>query len=260
MYQAFDPSPSFVDQLLAIAQQAATITLRYHRKNISIEYKEDESPVTIADQESNQCIVEQLTQLTPHIPVIAEEDDRHTDLCQQTQRFWLVDPLDGTKEFIQGRDDFTINIALIEQGRPTVAVQCIPAQSLIYLALGDQGAYRITADGTRQRIYAKTMNETHPIMVVSRSHLSSATQSFIERYPHAEVQARGSSLKLCLLAEGVADMYPRFSTTMEWDTAAGHAILLAAGGNVMTLDNKELTYGKEGFVNPHFIAYARKST
>jgi 3'(2'), 5'-bisphosphate nucleotidase len=254
------PIDTLINELLSIAQHAATIILRHYQSDIQVDYKSDASPVTAADQESNDYIVDALSQLTPTIPIIAEESAEQAEIDRLETRFWLVDPLDGTKEFINKNGDFTINIALIEFGVPTIAILHVPVSAISYLALGPQrGAYRVDKQGQRSRIYAKQVNEDAPVMVVSRSHLSQETQNFINQYPHAQSQSRGSSLKFCLLAEGQADIYPRFGRTMEWDTAAGHAVLLSAGGSVDTMENSPLSYGKTGLDNPHFIAYGQRS-
>jgi 3'(2'), 5'-bisphosphate nucleotidase len=232
-------------------------------------YKDDQSPVTEADERAEAIILERLAAAFPHIPVVAEESvssGRVPDISGGT--FFLVDPLDGTKEFINRRNDFTVNIALIEGNVPVAGIVYAPAQRCAYVADGGR-AEKLLLDPAwalehRQPIRVR-MRGAELTAVASRSHNSSETEAFLTGHGVMNYASVGSSLKFCLLAEGKADVYPRFGRTMEWDTAAGDAVLKAAGGSVVRLDGSRLLYGKtvqeedSAFANPHFIAWADMS-
>jgi len=247
--------------LCKIAREAGALILTHYEGEIEIHLKSDESPVTIADQEANELIVHALEHLTPHIPIIAEESVDElisTGLnVEELQEFWLVDPLDGTKEFLHKNGDFTVNIALIREGVPELGVIFPPTQGHCYLTLGPEEAAIEYADGTLEPIKARQINWDEPVVMVSRSHRTPATDAYLTQLTKYRAVSRGSSLKLCLIACGEADLYPRHGRTMEWDIAAGHAILVAAGGSVMTFDGEPLRYGKSSLENPHFIASGR---
>lgn len=254
-------SPQHDDAHLArsisrIARRAGDLIMEHYARGVEVKTKSDASPVTVADQEANDLIVEALQSLTPEILIVAEESvDDLAHKADLTERdFWLVDPLDGTKEFINRNGDFTVNIALIRGGTPTLGVVHIPVTGLSYLTLGADEAVLEAPDGSQEPINAREVNLTHPVVMVSRSHLSAETVNYLTRFPTHQQRARGSSLKLCLIASGDADLYPRHGRTMEWDIAAGHAVLKAAGGQVITLAGDPLRYGKPLFENPHFIA------
>jgi 3'(2'), 5'-bisphosphate nucleotidase len=223
------------------------------------QYKSDGSPVTAADLAADEVIRRALAQHLPDVIVITEESCSATPSAHD-ERFILVDPLDGTREFIKGSDEFTVNIALIEHGTPVAGAVYAPALGLLYV--GGKTAHRARLAG------ADVSNEMQPIavrpvppegwhVVVSRSHLDPATKEWIGRHRIAEHRPAGSSLKFCLVAEGEADVYPRLGPTMEWDTAAGHAVLIAAGGSVMDLDGRPMQYGKPHFRNGSFIAWGK---
>ncbi|MEM9097122.1 MAG: 3'(2'),5'-bisphosphate nucleotidase CysQ [Pseudomonadota bacterium] len=224
--------------------------------------KSDNSPVTDADLAADRIIADGLAQAFPEIPAVTEEQAESHDQTGLS-RFFLVDPLDGTKEFVQRRGDFTINIALIEEGRPTRGVVYAPAKGRLFRTK-DGGAVQEGVDpdcmpvpGTETPITVREPDNSGLIVVASKSHRDKATDDFIAGYRVAEFTAAGSSLKFCLLAAGEADFYPRLGRTMEWDTAAGHAVLLAAGGHVLHIETRgALTYGKPGYANPFFLAYA----
>ncbi|MEM7670450.1 MAG: 3'(2'),5'-bisphosphate nucleotidase CysQ [Pseudomonadota bacterium] len=224
--------------------------------------KADDSPVTDADLAADKIISAGLKAAFPDIPAVTEEQaDSHAQ--SGMERFFMVDPLDGTKEFVQRRGDFTVNIALIEGGRPTMGVVYAPAKGRLFRTLGtgavqadvDQAGIEVAGSETAIRV-------SHPdnaalVVVASKSHRDQATDDFIARFQVADFKAAGSSLKFCLVAAGEADFYPRLGRTMEWDTAAGHAVLLAAGGHVLRFDDQsDLIYGKPGFENPFFLALA----
>jgi 3'(2'), 5'-bisphosphate nucleotidase len=212
--------------------------------------------VTAADEEAEEIILEGLRGLTPDIAIISEEAFARGEISSEhaPPRFWLVDPLDGTKEFLKRNGEFTVNIALVEESRPVLGVVCAPALHLAYAGAG-AGSAREWRNGAESRIAVRRAPQAGLTVVASRSHADDeALERFLNGRKVAATRQAGSSLKFCLVAAGEADLYPRFGRTMEWDTAAGHAVLSAAGGRVRTLDGAELGYGKHGFENPHFIA------
>ena len=216
--------------------------------------KEDESPVTDADIAANRLIVEALQKLTPDIPVIAEED---TEPGQEDHRlFWLVDPLDGTRSFVRGETEFTVNIGLVQDGQPVFGVLCAPPQETLYWGVKGQGAFRRIKGGKPERIHTRKPGGGL-VVVRSQSHPSAKTSAYLDTLNIKQNIGMSSAIKFCLVAEGNADIYPRFGRTMEWDTAAGQAVVEAAGGRVETADGKPFTYGKPGFENPAFIAYGK---
>ena len=229
--------------------------MAFYRDGTTVETKADRSPVTEADRAADRLIVAGLRAADPHIPVISEESTGSDALARPAGgRFWLVDPLDGTREFIARTGEFTVNIALIEGGRPMLGVLHAPVQGETYVADGLGAAVRIVGDGAPQPIHARPVPDEGPAVIASRSHRDAETDAYIAGLGPARIESAGSALKFGLLARGAADVYPRFGRTMEWDTAAGHAILKAAGGQVRDLNGRELRYGKAGFVNPPFVA------
>jgi 3'(2'), 5'-bisphosphate nucleotidase len=241
---------------LAIA--AGEVILGIYNSDFTHDRKSDHSPVTEADVAAEKVITAALRRLTPDIPVIAEEDAAANGLPPEAARhFWLVDPLDGTKEFIARNGEFTVNIALIENGLPTLGVVHLPVLGQTYSTDGKR-AWRRLAGQPREEIKTRQVPPAGAIMTISRSHAAKELVKASEMGERiADTLVAGSSLKFCRLAEGVADLYPRYGPTMEWDTAAGHAVLAAAGGSVRELDGRPLTYGKPGFRNPHFVARGR---
>jgi 3'(2'), 5'-bisphosphate nucleotidase len=251
------------DRLLAVAERAAFAAaeaiLEIYASDFAVASKSDASPLTLADSRSEAIILRHLAAAAPEIPVISEEQAETDGLPDAVPpRFWLVDPLDGTKEFIKRNGEFTVNIALVEHGEPILGVVGIPAKGVVYGAAGP-GSARVTDAGGRIRaIAARLCPEEGATVAYSRSHAD--TDRLEEWLAAQRIAARivaGSALKFCLLAEGAADLYPRFGPTMEWDTAAGHALLNAAGGGVTLLDGTPFRYGKPGFRNPGFVARGR---
>lgn len=224
--------------------------------DFEIERKADNSPLTKADKAAHNQIVELLSPL--NIPILSEEG-REIPYSEraQWQRLWIVDPLDGTKEFIKRNGEFTVNIALVEDGKPVMGIIYVPVTGDLYYGDSSDGAYKV-AGGVTTPLPIKS-SRTEYMVVASRSHLSEETLAFVETlktdHPNIEFLSKGSSLKICMVAEGSANIYPRFAPTMEWDTAAGDAILRAAGG-IMTYTDRTtpLNYNKENLLNPHFIA------
>ena len=233
----------------------------YERDDMGTRAKADGSPVTEADLAADRLIAEGLARAFPEIPAVTEEQsDSHGETGHR--RFFLVDPLDGTKEFIKRRGEFTVNIALIEDGVPVMGVVYAPAIGRMFYSLAAGGAAEeaVSPDGapvagTLRDIRVSTPDNGALVVVASKSHRDQATDDYIAQYRVADFKSAGSSLKFCLLAAGEADFYPRLGRTMEWDTAAGHAVLRAAGGQVLRLsDHQPLVYGKSGFENPFFLA------
>ncbi len=242
--------------------EAGAETLKHFRdEGLTVEAKADESPVTVADRAADEVIVAGLEAAFPEIPVVTEER-AETQSDGPHDRFFLVDPLDGTKEFITGRGDFTINIALIEGDKPVMGAVFAPAKKRLFWtpdpesALQEAGDVQAAAPGDTTAMRVRAADNGALAVVASKSHRDAATDDYIARYKVADFKSAGSSLKFCLIASGEADLYPRLGRTMEWDTAAAHAVLKAAGGVVDRADGGPLCYGKPGFENPHFIAYS----
>jgi len=245
--------------LIALRAGQAIMTAR-HAAARNPHYKSDGSPVTAADLASDEIIRQALAEDLPRVPVITEESCAAASV-KDAERFILVDPLDGTREFIKGSDEFTVNIALIERGTPVAGAVYAPALGQLYVA--GASAHRLevaSADAEPKFDEMKPIRVRRPPpegwhVVVSRSHLDPDTKHWIDRHRVAELRPAGSSLKFCAVAEGEADVYPRLGPTMEWDTAAGHAVLLAAGGRVTDPDGRPMTYGKPDYRNGSFIAW-----
>lgn len=248
---------SLLEQLVPLARAAGELILEVYATDFAVRGKADGSPLTEADEKAEAVILRGLAQLTPDIPVVAEEAAAAGHVGAAGEVFWLVDPLDGTREFVDRNGEFTVNIALIENGVPVAGVVLAPVTGRLYA--GALGAGAFVEDASGRRVIACARARTDGLVVVSsRSHGDAVLlEHFLAERKVASSVKAGSSLKFCLLAGGDADLYPRFGPTMEWDTAAGHAVLLAAGGHVRDLTGEELRYGKPGFANPHFVASAR---
>lgn len=228
--------------------------MEIYSRPFSVEYKEDSSPLTEADSASHRVIAAGLPAIAPGVPVISEEGDSVPfEARRGFERFWLVDPLDGTKEFIKRNGEFTVNIALIENGAPVLGVVYAPAAGLMYFAERGRGAFRERAGEAPARIRSGLAG-TGIRAVVSRSHPDAHVEAFLKGYDVSSRVEAGSSLKFCIVAEGRADLYPRFGETWEWDTAAGHAVAAEAGASVVLPDGSPLLYNKESIKNPGFIA------
>jgi 3'(2'), 5'-bisphosphate nucleotidase len=243
-------------QVIAIAKNAGQgIMIIYNRPAGKITLKADQSPLTEADLISNQIIVSELTRLTPDIPILSEESAAIPyEQRAGWERFWLVDPLDGTKEFIKHNDEFTVNIALIEQGKPVLGVVHAPALNVCYSGAAGQGAFVERNRNPAERIQIAPRNEQDRLKIVaSRSHRDARTSDLLDHLGPHECISMGSSLKFCLVAEGSAHFYPRLGPTMEWDTAAAHAVVNAAGGKVCDLSGSALRYNKADLHNPEFF-------
>ncbi len=249
-------SRDLLAKLSALAESAGREILRHYHPGTAARLKSDHTPVTEADEAAEALILPELARLFPGVPCVAEEACARGSIpeIRADGRFLLIDPLDGTREFLAGNGEFTVNIALIEAGVPVLGVVHLPALAATY-AGGPAGASLATGDEAPQPIKARAKPRDGVIVLASRSHNEGdELDRYLEEHHVAERIAAGSSLKFCRLAEGLADLYPRFGRTMEWDTAAGHAVLAAAGGHVDTLDGKPMRYGKPGFENPNFVA------
>jgi 3'(2'), 5'-bisphosphate nucleotidase len=251
-------------QLIELAKKAGEEILKIYQTDFDVETKSDLSPLTAADRAANDVICEGLRKLHPAIPILSEEgksidyEDR-----KNWERFWLVDPLDGTKEFIKRNGDFTVNIALIENGHPVMGIIYIPVSGVLYYNEQHGGAFRVEPDGAVSPIVVNTDTAQGIRLIESLSHPSEGSQRLIDKltqhYGSVACMNRGSSLKLCAVAEGSAHLYPRMVPTMEWDIAAGHAILEAAGGLLVTLSGEPMQYNKEQLLNPYFYAVSDQS-
>lgn len=247
------------NSIIELARQAGQAIMKIYQKDFEIYDKSDSSPLTEADLAAHHILVDGLTKLKPAYPVLSEESDDKTKAERiNWDTYWLIDPLDGTKEFIKKNGEFTVNIALIQKGKAILGVVYAPALDALYFGESGKGAYKQerNSDPAVIQVREKPENSNSYIIVGSRSHQSEEFKSFIKDYPGAEIVSMGSSLKLCLVAEGKADIYPRLGLTSEWDTAAAQAVVEAAGGQVVRHDNNEpLIYNtnKDTLLNPFFI-------
>jgi 3'(2'), 5'-bisphosphate nucleotidase len=248
------------EALSPVALRAAAAIMTVYESAFTVEHKLDDSPLTQADLESQRIILEGLETLTPGVPVLAEESAEAPWALRRTWReLWVVDPLDGTREFVKRNDEFVINIALVIEHEPVLGLIAVPAQGIVYVGAQGQGAYRRHADGTRSAI--RVALPAAPLRVVgSRSHTSPQVTAYLAHSAAYELLGVGSALKFCLLAEGKADLYPRFGPTSEWDTAAGQALLEAAGGHVTRMDGHRLRYNcRASLINGDFVAFTDPS-
>ena len=241
--------------IATIARRAGAEIMKIYETDFEVKTKGDSSPVTQADRIAEELINRAISEgITSNFPIVAEEAASEGLLPNvSSSGFWLVDPLDGTKEFINRNGEFTVNIALIENSKPVLGVVHLPVKNLTYFGF-NMGSFLMENDEPRKEISCRIKPKDGLVALVSRSHISPETDSYLANHTIVNTISAGSSLKFCMIAEGIADIYPRIGRTMEWDTAAGHAILRFAGGSVKTIDGFELTYGKPGFENPHFIA------
>ncbi len=253
--------PELTHAVCEITIAAADRIMDVYETDFSIQQKDDRSPLTAADTASHKIICEKLAEITPNIPILSEES---TDIPfaerSQWARYWLVDPLDGTREFIKQNGEFTVNIALIEQHIPIIGVVHIPVTGITYFAAKGHGAFKELSGEQAAKITVRTTQADNITVAGSRSHGNERQRTFIEALGDIEVIAIGSSLKFCLLAEGKVDIYPRFGPTSEWDTAAAHCIVGEAGGTVTDTSLKTLKYNtKESLLNPDFLVIADNS-
>jgi len=246
---------SLINDIVAISQRAGAAILQIYGEEFSVEHKEDASPLTQADLASHRVIRDALRELTPDCPLLSEESAA-MDFASRAAwtQYWLVDPLDGTKEFIKRNGEFTVNIALVRNHEPVMGVVHVPVSGVTYWGVQGSGAMRAGPDGEAKGIAVRTPCAKPAVVVGSRSHANPVLQQHLAKLGSYELVSMGSSLKFCLVAEGKADFYPRLGPTSEWDTAAAHAVVSAAGGSVITLDGKPLRYNcKESLLNPEFL-------
>lgn len=256
---------SLIEKLLPTLLEAGRAVMDVFHSDFSVFEKSDDSPVTEADKRGEIIITKALNALTPDIPVVGEEakdEGKTPDLSGG--RFWLVDPLDGTKEFIKRGNDFTVNIGLIDQGKPVLGLVLAPAKGRLWAGAANEGAFSADTDleAITNRNEIKVRSAENPLTIVaSKSHRSEELEQWLNHYPDANHVSIGSSLKIVLIAEGEADIYPRLGLTCEWDTAAAHAILVAAGGRIDTPEGTPLGYGKNltTFLNSYFLAVGDQS-
>lgn len=245
---------SVLTEVIRIADEAGERVLHIYESDFSVRYKADNSPITAADEASHEVIVRGLRALSHDIPVLSEEGrDIPWEERRQWHRFWLVDPIDGTRDFTQRTGEFTVNIALVENGEPVLGVVTAPALNEAFWGAAGEGAWKRDRNGQVHRIRVAGPAAAKRV-VASKNHLNDETRAFIEALGEHELVQAGSSLKFCRIAEGRADIYPRLGPTSEWDTAAAQAVLTAAGGQVKTLEGEPLRYGKENLLNPYFVA------
>ena len=251
-------------EIVNISVDAGEVILNYYNENVDVIYKDDESPLTKADLASHKIITDSIKKITPDIPILSEEEFIDWKIRKKWKKYWLIDPLDGTKEFIKKNDEFTVNIALIENNRPILGVIYTPALNELFYSIKNFGSYKILTkkklntlkEAKRISINKKKSNKVK--IVGSRSHSNPILEKWVNKnFNEFDILQKGSSLKFCLIAEGSADIYPRFGPTSEWDIAAGHIILEEAGGKLKSIDNKEILYNeKENILNPEFFAYS----
>jgi 3'(2'), 5'-bisphosphate nucleotidase len=242
--------PRLNDEACALAQLAGKRIMPFYKNGATITWKADASPLSSADSASHDFLMESLGSLTPHIPVISEESiDAINGSLHAGRSFWLVDPLDGTKEFLKGTNEFTVNIALIEEGRPILGIVHAPALNVIYYGVRNSGSWRKNGNRAPVSISARRADPWRLSVVASKDHAGPLVGAMLNRLTSPQLQSMGSALKFCLVAEGKADIYLRDLPTMEWDTAAAQCIVEAAGGGVYSLDGERLRYGKPGLKN-----------
>ena len=248
----------FAEAIAEIAVDAGKAILDVYGKDFEVSHKDDASPLTQADLASHQIICDALAHLTPDIPVLSEESsDLDYDTRADWSQYWLVDPLDGTKEFINRNGEFTVNIALVRSHEPILGVVHVPVTGVTYTGLVGKWASKHDADGRMEHISVRTPCADPVVVVGSRSHANPRLLEYLAKLGPYELVSMGSSLKFCLVAEGKADFYPRLGPTSEWDTGAAHAVVIAAGGKIVTLEGKPLRYNtKKSLLNPEFLVIA----
>ncbi len=251
----------YLEQVIAIAKAAGTAIMQVYSTDFNVVKKEDNSPLTQADLAAHHVIVAALSKITPHIPILSEESEAlDYEIRRKWQQYWLIDPLDGTREFVKRNGEFTVNIALIDKQKAVLGVVYAPVTEVLYFASQDQGAYKQFEHKPAVRIRTKLLDLRQPIVAGSRSHSDEKMQNFMQNLTNSlgvrpELISMGSSLKICLVAEGVADVYPRLGPTSEWDTAAAHCVLSEAGGDIVDEGGLTLCYNsKRSLLNPFFFA------
>lgn len=254
------PLSALLPAVARLSRDAGNVVMEVYESDFAVHRKADDSPVTAADQRAEDVILEGLRRLTPEVPVISEEAAAAGELPEVHDLFWLVDPLDGTKEFVRRTGEFTVNIALVRHGLPILGVVHAPALARSFAAAGPGTAMQQSGEAPPEAIHVRRIPCEGLTVLTSRSHgAGPELDAWLARQHVAGRVTAGSSLKFCLIAAGEGDVYPRFGPTSEWDTAAGQAVLMAAGGKVVeAADGTPLSYGKAGFRNPDFIAWGRR--
>jgi 3'(2'), 5'-bisphosphate nucleotidase len=243
-----------LEEIVNIAKEAGSAIMEIYSKDFQVEYKDDKSPLTEADTKANEIICKRLKELYPDIPIMSEENKQtEYEIRKNWEYYWCIDPIDGTKEFIKKNDEFTINIALVQKNTPVLGVVYAPAIDEMYSAKQGDGAF---LNGQKLPLKTNDNPKEKLFVVASKSHLSEETQEFINKLDSKEIEqvSKGSSLKLCMVAVGIADIYPRLAPTMEWDTAAADAIVRESGKMTYQFENNEpMVYNKEDLLNPWFV-------
>ncbi|UCE89718.1 MAG: 3'(2'),5'-bisphosphate nucleotidase CysQ [Pseudomonadota bacterium] len=252
-----DEFAALLEPVLELAGVAGERIMAVYNTGFTVEQKADQSPVTEADMAAHDTIVEGLAALTPELPILSEEAaDIPWKVRRGWQRYWLVDPLDGTREFVSRNGEFTVNIALIDGHEPVLGVVSVPVTGTSYYAARGHGAYKRRGDLEAQRIHCRIQCAEQVVIVGSRSHASKALKRYLSNVGHCSLKSMGSSIKACLVAEGKADIYPRLGPTCEWDTAAAQCVVEEAGGRVTDTSMQPLRYNtRDSLLNPHFFAY-----
>jgi 3'(2'), 5'-bisphosphate nucleotidase len=247
---------ALVSAVCDVSREAGRATLQFYGGPLSVERKGDDSPLTAADKASHTLILEALRKLTPGVPVLSEESSE-LEVAERRKwdTFWLVDPLDGTKEFIKGTGEFTVNIALVSGTEPVLGVVHVPVTGVTYWGRKGAGAFVARAGEAPVAIHTRPANLERLVIVASKDHAGPQVEALLKRLTTASTANMGSSLKFCLVAEGKADFYPRLAPTCEWDTGAAQCVLEAAGGAVTDLEGRPLAYNKEQLTNPSFLAF-----
>jgi len=250
---------SLLNDIVSLAKQAGSQILKIYQSDFTVNYKKDKSPITVADLASHEYICQGLRRITPDLPIISEESDLVSFQKRQSwEKYWLIDPLDGTKEFLEKNGEFTINIALIERNKPRLGIIFVPSMNICYFARQGLGAYKQVGEAQPELILSRSWKEEQPIAaVVSRRHGMEELKTFLAQFSSLNLLYCGSALKFCWLAEGLADIYPRFSPTFEWDIAAGQCILNEAGGLIIDNKGQELQYNMSSSLQiAEFLAVA----
>lgn len=251
----------YLEQVISIAKAAGAAIMQVYSTDFNVVKKDDSSPLTQADLAAHHVIVSALSKLTPHIPILSEESEAIAyETRKEWQQYWLIDPLDGTREFVKRNGEFTVNIALIDGQKSVLGVVYAPVTKVLYFASLTNGAYKQVNADTALQIHTRLLNLKQPIVAGSRSHADEKIQKFMLNLKHQigvtpELISMGSSLKICLVAEGLADVYPRLGPTSEWDTAAAHCVLSEAGGDMIDISGETIIYNsKSSLLNPYFFA------
>ena len=249
-----------LEDLVDISRKAGNEILDVYKDSFEITLKEDLSPLTDADKRSNEVIISKLKSIYPGIPILSEEEKEVQFSARKSwEMFWLIDPLDGTKEFVKRNGEFTVNIALIKNQLPIAGVVYAPTKNIFWYGAENIGSYKLEEGSKAKRIEVNQSTDSPVKVVTSRSHPSAKLESYLKRFSEYEIVHMGSSLKICLVADGTAHVYPRLGPTMEWDSGAGHAVLKFAGGELLDTETSvELKYNKEILRNPDFICFTPK--